>query len=688
MSPFRLVSPFQPQGDQIQAITLIVREVLSGSPHVVLLGVTGSGKTFTMANLIEQVQRPTLIISHNKTLAAQLYAECKAFFPDNAVEYFVSYYDYYQPEAYIAHTDTYIEKDSSINEDIDRMRHSATRSLLDRRDVIVVASVSCIYGLGSPEEYLHMSFVLEKGQAIDRRSILEEFVRMQYERNDIDFRRGTFRVRGDVVEIFPAYGFEAIRIGLFGDEVEALHSLDPVTGMKKQPLNRVFIYPNSHYVLPREKMLRAVEGIREELAGRLRVLRDEGKLLEAQRLEQRTRYDLEMMQEIGYCHGIENYSRHMDGRGPGEPPHTLLDYFPPDKLVIIDESHVTIPQVRGMLEGDRSRKKSLVEFGFRLPSAYDNRPLSFDEFCAKVHQCIYVSATPAGYELTMAQGRVVEQIIRPTGLMDPELIVRPAANQVEDLLAEIRSRIRRNERVLVTTLTKRMAEDLTEYYQNLDLRVRYLHSEIDTIERTEILRDLRMGRFDCLIGVNLLREGLDLPEVSLVAILDADKEGFLRSTTSLIQTAGRAARNVNGQVLMYADRITPSMRSAIEETQRRRQMQMAYNREHRITPESIKKSIGDLLQSIYEADYYTPSLVKEEGVPYRADKESIEDYAGRLRKRMEAYARELRFEDAARIRDEIAALAGNTSMTVEIHSGGRQDTRRRRRTGHDTRHRH
>ncbi|MGA1865482.1 MAG: excinuclease ABC subunit UvrB, partial [bacterium] len=593
--------------------------------------------------------------------------------------YFVSYYDYYQPEAYIPQTDTYIEKDSSINEDIDRMRHSATHSLLDRRDVIVVASVSCIYSLGSPEEYQNMSFPIERKQIIDRRKILEELVKMQYERNDVEFKCGNFRVRGDIVEVFPAYEFNAIRISLFGNEIEDICSFDPLVGKKKQALERISIYPNSHYVLPEDKMEIAIQGIREELKQRLLVLNGDGRFLEAQRLEQRTLYDLEMIQEIGYCHGIENYSRHLDGRKPGDPPHTLIDYYPPDKLIIIDESHVTIPQIRGMLEGDRSRKKSLVEFGFRLPSAYDNRPLSFEEFGSKIYQVVYVSATPSSYELRIAEGRVVEQIIRPTGLMDPEIIVRPASNQVEDLLSEIKARVERNERVLVTTLTKRMAEDLTEYYQNLDLRVRYLHSEIDTIERTEILRDLRLGQFDCLIGINLLREGLDLPEVSLVAIMDADKEGFLRSTTSLIQTAGRAARNVNGEVIMYADRITPSMKKAIEETKRRRLIQFAFNKEHNITPESIQKSIGSLLQSVYDADYFTPNLIREEGIQYQKEGKSQEEYLEYLRVKMEKYAKELRFEEAAKIRDEIKRISGVEKISSVNYTESRRRAKKRKK---------
>lgn len=670
MIQFRLSSAYKPKGDQVYAIDQLARRIREGSPHCVLLGVTGSGKTFTLANVIHSLRRPSLVISHNKTLAAQLYSEFKGFFPENAVEYFVSYYDYYQPEAYIPQTDTYIEKDSSINEDIDRMRHSATRSLLDRRDVIVVASVSCIYALGSPEEYQHMSLIVKKGQRSDRRSLLQEFVNMQYTRNDIDFKRGTFRVRGDIVEIFPAYADEAVRLSLFGNEIEHIYTLDPLRGIKRQSLDQVTVYPNSHYVLPQDKMQMAIKSIQEELHVQLNLLRNDGKLLEAQRLEQRTLYDIEMIEAIGYCHGIENYSRHLSGRSPGEAPHTLLDYYPDDVLVIIDESHVTIPQLRSMLAGDRSRKKNLVEFGFRLPSAYDNRPLSFEEFSKKVDQVVYVSATPSPYELQNSDGDVIEQIIRPTGLMDPEILVRPASDQVADLFSEIKKRVERDERVLVTTLTKRMAESLTEYYNKLGIRVRYLHSEIDTIERTEILRDLRLGRFDCLIGVNLLREGLDLPEVSLVAILDADKEGFLRSTTSLIQTAGRVARNVNGQVIMYANQMTRSMKKAINETNRRRNIQLAYNKRHNITPESIKKSITNLLQSIYESDYYTPSIIKEEGVPYQLDDISKDQYIEALQKKMKAYAQELRFEEAAMIRDEIARISKkdqkNTSTTKGV----------------------
>ncbi len=681
MPEFKLISQYRPKGDQVKAIKELVQHIKAGADHCVLLGVTGSGKTFTLANVINTLQRPVLVISHNKTLAAQLYSEFKTFFPENAVEYFVSYYDYYQPEAYIPHTDTYIEKDSSINEDIDRMRHSATRSLLDRRDVIVVASVSCIYGLGSPEDYLDMSLVLEKGQNLGRRELLQELVNMQYTRNDVEFTRGTFRVRGDVVEIFPAYDAEAIRVSLFGNGIEEIYSLNPLLGLKKQALDRITIYPNSHYVLPEDKMHRAIESIKAELKERLQELEVDGKLLESQRLEQRTLYDLEMINAIGYCHGIENYSRHLDGRKPGKPPHTLLDYYPSDALVIIDETHVTIPQLRGMLEGDRSRKRNLVEFGFRLPSAYDNRPLSFEEFRSKIHQVIYVSATPGDYELQMAKERVVEQIIRPTGLMDPEIIIKPASNQVDDLLYQISKRVERSERILVSALTKRMSEDLTEYYNKADLKVRYLHSEIDTIERTEILRDLRLGLFDCLIGVNLLREGLDLPEVSLVAILDADKEGFLRSATALIQMAGRVARNVNGQVIMYADQITTSMKIAIDETDRRREIQLNYNKKNNITPESIKKSIGHILHSVYEADYYTPDLIKEEKIKYRTDRESLDKYIERLKEKMLAYSKELRFEEAAKIRDEIAMITKTEQPDIRTYPGLKSNRKGKKRRG-------
>jgi excinuclease ABC subunit B len=656
MTAFRLVSEFQPKGDQPKAIDALSKGVLEGERHQVLLGVTGSGKTFTMANVVERVQKPTLVISHNKTLAAQLYGEFKDLFPGNAVEFFVSYYDYYQPEAYIPSTDTYIEKDTSINDEIDKMRHSATRSLLDRNDVIIVASVSCIYGLGSPEAYYGLLLLLERGAIVSREKILTKLVEIQYERNDIDFHRGTFRVRGDVVEVFPAYEEDrAIRIELFGDEVEAISEIDPLRGKVTQRLDKITIYPGSHYVTTQERMRSAIENIRIELAGRLEELRSQGKLLEAQRLEGRTRFDLEMLQELGYCPGIENYSRHLTGRRPGEPPPTLLDYFPRDFLLIIDESHVTVPQLVGMYRGDRSRKETLVEYGFRLPSALDNRPLNFPEFEERLRQGIYVSATPGEYELQKAGSKVVEQIIRPTGLIDPDITVKGARNQVDDLLDEIRRRVENGHRVLVTTLTKRMAEDLTEYYADLDLRVKYLHSEIDTLERVEIIRDLRLGKFDVLIGVNLLREGLDIPEVSLVAILDADKEGFLRSTKSLIQTCGRAARNVAGRVIMYADQITHSMAMALEETRRRRKIQEGFNRTHNITPTSIRKSIKNILASVYEADYYTVPLVAETREEYITPKE-IPKVVRRLRREMREAAQELDFERAAMLRDRIRQL--------------------------------
>src|SRR5512139_2794812 len=623
MNSFKLVSEFQPKGDQPQAIEALSEGVREGTPHQVLLGVTGSGKTFTMANVIERVQKPALVISHNKTLAAQLYGEFKELFPENAVEFFVSYYDYYQPEAYIPSTDTYIEKDTQINDDIDKMRHSATRSLLERSDVIIVASVSCIYGLGSPEAYHGMLLHLEKGMTISREEILSKLVEIQYERNDIDFHRGTFRVRGDVIEVFPAHEENrAVRIELFGDEVENISEIDPLKGRIIEPLDKIPIYPGSHYVTPPDRMQRALQGIREELKERLEWFRSQNRLLEAQRLEQRTKFDLEMLEELGYCQGIENYSRHLTGRRPGEPPPTLLDYYPKDYLLFIDESHVTIPQLIGMYRGDRSRKETLVEYGFRLPSALDNRPLMFEEFEKRVSQVVYVSATPSRYEMGKGQGRVVEQIIRPTGLSDPSIVVKPAKSQVDDLLEEIRKRTKKKERVLVTTLTKRMAEDLTEYYTDLGVRAKYLHSDIDTLDRIEILRDLRLGKFDVLIGINLLREGLDLPEVSLVAILDADKEGFLRSETSLIQTFGRAARNLGGQVILYADKLTGSMDNAMLETNRRRKIQEEYNKVHRITPQTVKKSVRNILAPIYESDYSTVPIASDVGEAYSSGKEA------------------------------------------------------------------
>ncbi len=653
---FRLASEYSPRGDQPQAIAALTRFVLDGRRHVVLRGVTGSGKTYTIANVIANADRPTLVISPNKTLAAQLFSEFKAFFPESAVEYFVSYYDYYQPEAYIPQSDTYIEKDALVNDEIDRMRHSATKSLLERRDVVVVASVSCIYGIGEPDTYQGMHLELAAGDRIDRDEIIRRLIAVQYERNDYDFHRGTFRVRGDVVEIFPANEESlALRVELFGDEVDALHRIDPLKGSLVERLDRVHVYPASHYVTEAGQLERALQTIKEELDDRLAFLRPKNRLLEAQRLEQRTLFDMEMLRELGYCHGIENYSRHLTGRRPGEAPPTLIDYLPKDALVIIDESHVAVPQVRGMYYGDRSRKEALVEYGFRLPSAFDNRPLTFDEFTRQTSQTVYVSATPAAYELELAADAVVEQVIRPTGLMDPKITVRPAKDQVDDLLAEIRARAERGERVLVTTLTKRMAEDLTEYYQQVGLRVRYLHSDIDTLDRVAVIRDLRLGKFDGLIGINLLREGLDLPEVSLVAILDADKEGYLRSATSLIQTAGRAARNVNGEVVMYADRVTESMAATIRETERRRELQAAYNREHSITPETIRSSIRELLQTVYERDYYTVEVEAPAEEAFASPAE-LRKRLGELEARMKEAARRLDFEQAAELRDRIKAL--------------------------------
>ncbi|MCG6917526.1 MAG: excinuclease ABC subunit UvrB [Deltaproteobacteria bacterium] len=656
MRPFELVTNFEPGGDQPGAIEALADGVMQGLKHQVLLGVTGSGKTFTMANVIAKVQKPTLVIAPNKTLAAQLYGEFKRLFPHNAVAYFVSYYDYYQPEAYVPQTDTYIAKDASINEEIDKMRHSATRSLLERRDVIIVASVSCIYGLGSPEAYQGLLLHLDRGQQIERDKVLRKLVEIHYQRSDMDFHRGTFRVRGDVVEIFPAHEEErAVRIEFFGNEVERLVEIDPLWGKPVGELSRLAVYPASHYVTTRPMLEQAIKNIQIELQERLVELRGQGKLVEAQRLEERSRFDLEMLQELGYCTGIENYSRHLTGRAPGEPPPCLLDYYPDDSLFFIDESHIAVPQLQGMYRGDRSRKLTLVEYGFRLPSALDNRPLSFEEFEAVAPQIIYVSATPADYELRKAQGVVVEQIIRPTGLMDPQISVRPAEHQVDDLIGEIRRRAERNERILVTTLTKKMAEDLTEYLTDMGIRVRYLHSDINTIERVEIIRDLRLGRFDVLVGINLLREGLDIPEVSLVSILDADKEGFLRSERSLIQTCGRAARNVAGKLILYGSEVTPSMSRAVEETKRRRLMQAEYNERHGITPESIRKEIHNILDSVYESDYVTVPTVEEEIVPYKTVEE-LDRYIAGLEKEMKEAAANLEFEEAAHLRDEIRDL--------------------------------
>ncbi len=664
MSKFKIVTDFQPAGDQPQAIQKLVAGVREGLPHQVLLGVTGSGKTFTVANVIEAVQRPALVIAHNKTLAAQLYSEFKALFPENAVEYFVSYYDYYQPEAYIPTTDTYIEKDSAINETIDKMRHSATRSILERRDVIVVASVSCIYGIGSPEAYSEMLLQIEEGREIVRDDMLRKLVEIQYVRNDVDFHRGTFRVRGDVVEIFPAYEEDrAIRVEFFGDTIEAISSIDPLRGRKIERLYKCAIYPGSHYVTSRDNLKRAIGDIRLELGPRLDFLKQENKLLEAQRLEQRTNFDLEMMEEMGYCQGIENYSRHLTGRRQGEAPPTLMEYLPTDALIVIDESHVTIPQINGMFRGDRSRKETLVSYGFRLPSALDNRPLTFAEYEAYPQQRLYISATPADYELATSGGRVVEQLIRPTGLMDPEVTVKPVKSQVDDLLGEIQKRIAKNERVLVTTLTKRMAENLTEYYQSLGIKVAYLHSDVVTLERVAIIRDLRMGKIDVLVGVNLLREGLDIPEVSLVAILDADKEGFLRSERSLIQTSGRAARNVAGEVIMYADKRTAAIDACLRETERRRGIQGKYNIDHGITPESVRKSLTDALASVYEADYVTVKVAAEEEEIY-SEKELLA-LIKKLKQEMNEAARDLEFERAAEIRDRILKLSNK-----ELEYGG------------------
>ncbi len=658
---FKVESEFEPSGDQPSAIAELDARLRRGESDVVLMGATGTGKSATAAWLIEQQQRPTLVMAPNKTLAAQLANELRQLLPHNAVEYFVSYYDYYQPEAYIAQTDTYIEKDSSINEDVERLRHSATSSLLSRRDVVVVSSVSCIYGLGTPQSYLDRSVVIEEGEEIDRDRFLRLLVDIQYERNDVGFTRGTFRVKGDTVDIIPAYEERAVRIEFFGDDVDELYYIHPLTGDVLERVDEVRIFPATHYVAGPERMAKAVEDIKAELAERLEDLENRGKLLEAQRLRMRTEYDLEMIEQVGFCSGIENYSRHIDGRPAGSAPATLLDYFPQDFLTIIDESHVTVPQIGGMFEGDMARKRNLVEFGFRLPSATDNRPLTFDEFEERVGQTVYMSATPGNYELTASQGEYVEQVIRPTGLIDPKVTVKPTKGQIDDLIDEIRTRTAKQERVLVTTLTKRMAEDLTDYLLEHGVKVRYLHSDIDTLQRVELLRQLRLGEYDVLVGINLLREGLDLPEVSLVAILDADKEGFLRSTTSLIQTIGRAARNVSGEVIMYADKITESMQEAIDETERRREKQIAYNKEHGIDPQPLRKKIADILDQVYESDGEEQDSADPAAMVDKPDVSSmaadeVQKLIDDLTAQMGAAARELKFELAGRLRDEIADL--------------------------------
>ncbi|MGA5819523.1 excinuclease ABC subunit UvrB [Kitasatospora sp. NPDC094028] len=673
VAPFEVVSPFQPNGDQPAAIAELERRVKGGEKDVVLLGATGTGKSATTAWMIEKLQRPTLVMAPNKTLAAQLANEFRELLPNNAVEYFVSYYDYYQPEAYVPQTDTYIEKDSSINEEVERLRHSATNSLLTRRDVIVVASVSCIYGLGTPQEYVDRMVPLKVGQEIDRDVLLRRFVDIQYARNDVAFTRGTFRVRGDTIEIFPVYEELAVRIEMFGDEIEALYTLHPLTGEIISQDEQIYVFPASHYVAGPERMERAITGIEQELEQTLAKMEKQGKLLEAQRLRMRTTYDIEMLRQIGTCSGVENYSMHFDGREPGSPPNTLLDYFPEDFLLVIDESHVTVPQIGAMYEGDASRKRTLVEHGFRLPSAMDNRPLKWEEFLERIGQTVYLSATPGPYELSRGDGQV-EQIIRPTGLIDPEVIVKPTEGQIDDLVHEVRKRVERDERVLVTTLTKKMAEDLTDYMLGLDIRVRYLHSDVDTLRRVELLRELRAGRFDVLVGINLLREGLDLPEVSLVAILDADKEGFLRSGTSLIQTIGRAARNVSGQVHMYADRITPSMEKAIDETNRRRAVQQAYNQEHGIDPQPLRKKIGDILDTLAREDVDTDELLStgyrgsgkgKAPVPMLGSERKpakslpaaeLAELIQEMTDRMHTAAADLQFEVAARLRDEVKEL--------------------------------
>ena len=647
---FKLVSEYKPTGDQPQAIEKLSDGILEGKKYQTLLGVTGSGKTFTMANIIQKVQRPTLVLAHNKTLAGQLYSEFKEFFPENNVEYFVSYYDYYQPEAYIPSSDTYIEKDSSVNDEIDKLRHSATAALFETRDVIIVASVSCIYGLGDPIDYENMTVSLRPGMKIERNTMLKKLINMQYTRNELDFKRGTFRAKGDIVEIYPSdYGESAVRVEFWGDEVEKISEINPLTGKNVASRNHIMIFPNSHYVTTADKMERAIKTIREEMEERVKYFKSQGKLIEAQRIEERTNFDLEMMQETGFCQGIENYSRHISGREPGSAPFTLFDYFPKDFLLLIDESHATIPQVRAMYNGDRARKESLVKYGFRLPSAFDNRPLKFNEFEERINQVIFVSATPAEYEKEHSGKNVVEQIIRPTGLLDPKIEVKPVENQIDDLIAQIHERVEKNERVLVTTLTKKMAEDLTSYLAGLDIKVRYMHSDIKALERMDIIRDLRLGEFDVLVGINLLREGLDIPEVSLVAILDADKEGFLRSERSLIQTIGRAARNTDGKVIMYADELTDSMDKAISETNRRRKIQMQYNEEHGIVPQTIKKSVRDTIRA---------SIVEETTEKYELGKDaSLEDIINKLTEEMLAHAEKMEFEEAAKLRDQIKEIA-------------------------------
>ena len=646
---FKLVSDYKPTGDQPQAIEYLSNGIKDGKKFQTLLGVTGSGKTFTMANIIQNIQKPTLVLAHNKTLAGQLYSEFKEFFPENNVEYFVSYYDYYQPEAYVPSSDTYIEKDASINDEIDKLRHSATASLFETRDVIIVASVSCIYGLGDPIDYEHMIISLRPGMQVERNTVLKKLINMQYTRNELDFKRGTFRAKGDVVEIYPSDESEtAVRVSFWGDEVEKIDVINPLTGKVEASRNHIMIFPNSHYVTTSDKMERAIQTIQEELEERIKYFKDNGKLLEAQRIEERTNFDIEMMKETGFCQGIENYSRHISGREAGSPPFTLFDYFPKDFLLLVDESHATLPQVRAMYNGDRARKETLVNYGFRLPSAFDNRPLKFNEFEERINQAVFVSATPGDYELEHSKDRVVEQIIRPTGLLDPKIDVKPVTNQVDDLIEQIRERTEKNERVLVTTLTKKMAEDLTSYLEGLDIKVRYMHSDIKALERMEIIRDLRLGKFDVLVGINLLREGLDIPEVSLVAILDADKEGFLRSERSLIQTIGRAARNTDGKVIMYADELTPSMEKAISETNRRRKIQEAYNKEHNITPKTISKAIRETIKATYEADAPVSKDIKPG--------ETIEEVISRLTDEMLKYAQNLEFEKAAEVRDKIKEL--------------------------------